>query len=157
MAGLRDELNTNYIQVSAADTVAAVYGMLGGQQAERSYRYVVWPADGAQFIVVRWNEIEQIGAANPQATLDSPIGALAGLPAPVAAIEIDSMGLRQARGRAMARTRELGLPRLEPPARQICRSCPSAGSSRRAERRRPHRRHSRSAISSPGAHRSCCP
>ncbi|MFN8502319.1 CHAT domain-containing protein [Kouleothrix sp.] len=97
MAGLRDELNTNYIQVSAADTVAAVYGMLGGQQAERSYRYVVWPADGAQFIVVRWNEIEQIGAANPQATLDSPIGALAGLPAPVAAIEIDSMGLRQAR------------------------------------------------------------
>ena len=91
------ELNKGYILVAAGDQIGQIRDRLPANAGARAYTYVVWPLPSGQYQVVRWLEIEALAGANAQITLTSAIGSLPGLPAPVAAVEQDSMGLSGAR------------------------------------------------------------
>jgi len=92
----QEDIITNLIVVAAADTVAEVQSRLPANRGDRAYKYVVWAVEGGRYIVVRWLEIEEIARARSENIMQTPIGALPGLPKSVEAVEQDSMGLQNA-------------------------------------------------------------
>lgn len=92
-----EEIDRRWIWALPSEAVGEVLSRLPSDRARRAYTYLVLPADDRRYLAVRWVEIEQIAAAMRQDISAIAIGALAGLPAPVAAVEQSSMGKSAAR------------------------------------------------------------
>src|SRR5215213_9702798 len=93
----QEEINTNWIWVSANETVGQIQAKLPADRKVRAYKYIVFATTDGNYVVARWLEIEQIAASSGQDIRGTPIGMLKGLPKPVIGIEQDSMGLTSAR------------------------------------------------------------
>jgi hypothetical protein len=91
-----DELHKNYVLAALDETVGQVRGRLPDNRGERAFKYLVLPAGDGRYVVVRWVEVEQLAQSTGGAILATPFRALAGLPAPSAAVEQGSMGLNAA-------------------------------------------------------------
>src|SRR5215208_4419090 len=92
----QEDINTNWVWVAPNETVGQIQAKLSPDRKLRAYQYIVFAISDVNYIVARWFEIEQIGAASGQDIRGTPIRMLQGLPKPVIGIEQDSMGLNAA-------------------------------------------------------------
>jgi hypothetical protein len=93
----QQEINTNWMWVSATETVGQIHARLPADRNERAYKYVVFQSGDGNYVVVRWIEVEQLAAAAGQDIRELPIGSLQGLPKSVIGVEQSGMGLAAAR------------------------------------------------------------
>ena len=84
------------VLVAASDQVGAVLRRLPDDRNQRAFSYVVFPAAAGSYHVLQWQQIEQIAGDDGHKLLVAAIGDLVGLPAPVPAVEVDSMSMRAA-------------------------------------------------------------
>src|SRR5919109_2514748 len=91
-----EDLEKRFIVAMPDETVGALLARLPDDRNERAFTYVVLPAAGGRYIVVRWLEVEQIAAGLNQDIRGMRLASLRGLPQPVEAVEQNSMGIRTA-------------------------------------------------------------
>jgi hypothetical protein len=96
-----DKIQRNFILVEPSDTVGQVLEQIHNPSDRNAqlYTFVVVPAGDGRYLALYWADIEKIarGQPDPRALLGLRLLDLPGLPAPVEAVERDSIGWQEAK------------------------------------------------------------